>query len=195
MLPFKSISSNDTGKSDLIFKKCSICSTYESDSSLITVGSFRQTSDGFVVVYTDGSCVGNGRRNPQAGVGIFLGPESTLNISRKLPSTYEQTNNNAEIVAVTIALHLCKQNYQNKVEIRTDSKFLLTCLTEYLAVWQENGWNKTNKKPVKNKDELLELGEALTDLVVRWVHVPAHNSDPNSIGNDYADFLARFATL
>jgi len=192
-LPFENVES--VSNTELIFKPCSICTFYEPDSVLFTFGNVRQTSDGFTTVYTDGSCLGNGRRNPRAGIGIFFGPESILNVSRKLPERYTQTNNNAEIVAVLTAFQICRKLSFFKVEIRTDSKFLLTCLTTYLPLWQSNGWLRTNKKPVKNKEELLELGRELRDFTVRWVHVPAHSNDRRSIGNDYADFLAQIALL
>jgi len=189
-----SASLNETGTSTF-FKNCQICETFEPDSKLLTIGRFRQTSDGFTVVYTDGSCSGNGSMNPKAGVGIFFGPESSLNISKRLSAQYTQTNNNAEILAVSAAFSLCRQHNIFSVEIRTDSKFLLMCLTTYLSQWQTNGWLRTNRKPVKNKEELLELGKNLQGFKVRWVHVPAHSNDRRSIGNDYADFLATYAIL
>lgn len=179
-----------------IFKKNSpsdfITLNYEPDSSLYTEGWFRVTSAGFTVVYTDGSCLSNGRQDPKGSIGIFFGPCSPLNVSLELPSQYKASNNTAEIYAVTAALRICSLHFKKSVEIRTDSKFLLTCIVEHVPLWQQNGWLKTNNKPVSNQVELKELLEALRGFTVRWVHVPGHSTDA---GNNCADFLARMATL
>ena len=178
--------------SSLAPKRSSYSSKYEPDSSLVQIGKFRATSDGFIVVYTDGSCLQNGRENPRAGVGVFFGPESNNNVSTLLSDKFEHTNNNAEIVAVITALHLCRNQGYTSIEIRSDSKFLLVAITEYMPIWKANGWCKTNKKPVKNKEVLEELLLSLQGLTVRWIYVPAH---VNNSGNNFADFLARWSTF
>lgn len=193
--PFEeAVDSKDVDGNNYVFKESTIFSEYESDCNLTSFKSYQLTSDGFVVVYTDGSCVGNGRSNSKAGIGVYFGPESVYNVSMKLPSAYEPTNNTAELYAVLIALKQCKSMRQQKIEVRSDSKFLLECVTRYIPTWQKNGWIKTNKKAVKHKVELMELAEEMRGLTIRWVHIPGHSSDPRIKGNDYADFLAKMST-
>lgn len=46
-----------------------------------------------VIVYTDGSCLGNGGKDARAGIGVYFGPSHPLNVSRRLtPDVYRQTN-------------------------------------------------------------------------------------------------------
>lgn len=166
---------------------------YEPDTLFISdERGFRYNTTGSAIVYTDGSCLANGRDNPLASIGVFFGPLSKLNVSRKLPSVYTPSNNCAEIVAVTTAFRLCKNNLINKIELRTDSKYLIECILQHVPVWLSNGWTKTNGKPVVNATELKELLAEKAGMEVIWVHVPGHSHDA---GNRYVDFLARMATI
>jgi ribonuclease HI len=169
-----------------------LSSHYEPDFSLCTKDGFRVNSAGFVVVYTDGSCLGNGTTEAMATMGIYFAKDSPYNVSKPLPSKYRKSNNAAEIVASIEAFKLCKQHNHVFIELRTDSKFLLGCVLQHLSTWKKNGWLKTNGKPVTNREELEDLDEVLKGLVVRWIYVPGHSNEP---GNDYADFLARYASF
>ena len=89
-------------------------------------------------------------------------------------------------------MRLAKENNFSYIEIRSDSKYLLNCLTQYLPLWQSNGWTRTNRKVVENREILQELLDEVKGITVRWAYVPAHVTN---IGNNYADFLARWATF
>lgn len=174
-------------------KTLHLLDSYEPEHSLFQGESgFRYASSGSIVIYTDGSCLSNGRSNPLAAIGVYFGPESPVNVSSRLASKYIPSNNTAEIVAVTTAFRLCKQYKIRDVEIRTDSRFLITCITELADTWRLNGWRKTNGKPVVNAAELKELLDESCDLNVTWVHVQGHAHDE---GNRCVDFLARMATI
>jgi ribonuclease HI len=130
--------------------------------------------------------------NPKAGIGIYFAEDSPFNACQPLPAGHRLSNNAAEIAASTEALRICKSNNRFYIEIRTDSKFLLGCILQHLSTWKKNGWVKTNKKPVNNREELENLDKVLEGLTVRWVYVAGHS---NEKGNDCADFLARYATF
>jgi ribonuclease HI len=49
-------------------------------------------------VYTDGSCLNNGKDNSIGGIGIFFGINDERNISQRLEG--KQTNNTAELIAI-----------------------------------------------------------------------------------------------
>ena len=53
-------------------------------------------------VYTDGSCVGNGKRGAKAGCGVFFGDNDPRNLSIPLPfkAGYQPTNQRAEIYVI-----------------------------------------------------------------------------------------------
>ena len=48
-----------------------------------------------VVVYSDGSCLNNGKKSARAGVGVYFGPDDPRNVSEPLEGA--QTNQRAEI--------------------------------------------------------------------------------------------------
>lgn len=82
------------------------------------------------------------------------------------------TNNMAEIQAVTIAAKQAKKAGIKKLKINTDSKFLISCITQWMPSWKKRGWTTTENKPVINKKELLEMEEELESLTVAWVSNP-----------------------
>ncbi|KAI8323162.1 hypothetical protein GQ54DRAFT_242304, partial [Martensiomyces pterosporus] len=52
-----------------------------------------------VVVYTDGSCINNGKPGATAGAGAYFGPNDPRNYSGRL-SGGAQTNQRAELEAI-----------------------------------------------------------------------------------------------
>lgn len=79
------------------------------------------------------------------------------------------TNNMAEIQAVTVAATQAKKAGIKKLKINTDSKFLISCITQWMPGWKRRGWKTVDNKPVINKKELLEMEEELKSLTVAWV--------------------------
>lgn len=151
-----------------------------------TASDYIMDDDGYVEVYTDGACSSNGKRNAQAGVGIWFADNHPMNVSQ--PVVGRATNNMAEIQAVTIAAKQAKQAGITKLKIHTDSKFMINCVTKWMSKWKVNGWKTGNNKPVINKIELIELEEALKSINVIWKHVYGHQGIH---GNEMADKLAR----
>lgn len=143
---------------------------------------------GRIVVYTDGSCTGNGKQHAKAGCGVYWGNSDPRNVARRLPGPM-QTNNRAEIYACILALK--EPSVKGKpVEIRTDSMYTINCITKYAPKWMRYNWVKYGGEPVKNSDILAELyGLALCHGAdVRWTYVEAH---ANIHGNEMADRLAK----
>ncbi|XP_071856331.1 ribonuclease H1 [Bombus fervidus] len=143
-------------------------------------------SDGFVNVYTDGACTGNGKKNAKAGIGVWFGDNHPLNVSEA--AVGRATNNNAEIQAVTVAARQARKAGIKNLKINTDSQFLINCIKCWIHGWKKNGWVTSNNKPVINKNELVEMENALKPLNVVWNHVNGH---VGIYGNEMADKLAR----
>lgn len=89
------------------------------------------------------------------------------NISQ--PVEGRPTNNIAEIQAVTIAAKQAKKAGIKKLKINTDSKFLISCITQWMPKWKQTGWKTINNKSVINKIELLEMEKELESLITAWV--------------------------
>ncbi|XP_012277947.1 ribonuclease H1 [Orussus abietinus] len=156
------------------------------DSPIKDASNFITDSDGYVNVFTDGACSSNGKKGAKAGVGVWFGDNHPLNISQ--PVDGRPTNNMAEIQAVTLAARQAHKEGIQKLKINTDSRFLISCITEWMPKWKKRGWMTVGNKPVINKCELLEMEEALSSLSIKWNHVRGHQGIH---GNEMADKLAR----
>ncbi|XP_069686371.1 uncharacterized protein [Periplaneta americana] len=147
---------------------------------------FTVDKDGYVEVYTDGACEQNGRVGAKAGIGVWFGDNHPLNYSERVRGRL--TNNTAEIQAATCAVDLAKRAGIAKLLIHTDSQFLISCITVWIHKWKTNDWKLKDGGPVKNKEDLIALDQALEGISVRWNHVRGHRGNH---GNEMADALAR----
>lgn len=139
-----------------------------------------------VTIHTDGSCLGN--PGPGGWAAVLRTKNRKKEISGSEPLT---TNNRMELTAVINALKALKQRC--KITLITDSKYLHDALNKgWLKKWQNNNWQTSAKKPVKNQD----LWEALAPLLDRhncqilWTKGHAGNA-----GNERCDQLARNEAL
>jgi ribonuclease HI len=149
---------------------------------------FQEDSKGFVHVYTDGSCEGNGKYTAAAGLGVFYGDNHPMNVSD--PVTGRPTNNAGEIQAAIRAIQDTQSCGIKRLNIHTDSQFLINSVCKWMASWKRKDWRlATGKKVVNEKDfrrldELIETG----NMLIKWSYVPAHSGHP---GNEEADRLAK----
>lgn len=80
--------------------------------------------------------------------------------------------------------------YEN-IRINTDSQFVAKSADRWMHTWKQNGWHKSDGKPVVNRDDFQRLDAAMTNnprVNVEWRHVQGHSGDPN---NEAADRLAK----
>ena len=96
-----------------------------------------------VVIYTDGACSGNPGPGGGGAVLRWNGTEKELHGGE--PQT---TNNRMELMAAIQALEAL--NRPSRVQLHTDSTYLLNGITKWIAAWQRNGWRTSARKPVKN---------------------------------------------
>ncbi|XP_051173775.1 ribonuclease H1-like [Leptopilina boulardi] len=184
LLPNVNLETNDINKKENIK-----IDDKQNDSTKIVKNinqNFNIDDDGFVSVYTDGSCSFNGLQNAKAGIGVWFGQNHPLNVSE--PIFGRSTCNVAEIMAVTKAVNVAKEAGIKKLRIYTDSKFVVQSVTTWMPKWKINGWKGSKKKPVINKNELITLDEALKSIEVSWIHVSSHSGIH---GNEMANLLAK----
>lgn len=140
-------------------------------------------------VYTDGSCLNNGKKNASAGIGIFFGINDVRNVSRKIGG--KQTNNAAELTAIIDTYNIIKTDLKNgkRITIVSDSEYAIKCASSYGKKCCDNGWTVDipNKELVKIAYEIYK-----NEKNVQFIHIMAHtnNTDIHSVGNDHADRLA-----
>ena len=73
---------------------------------------------------------------------------------------------------------------QQKVEVKTSSQNVIKSMTEWVANWKRKGWRNAKKKPVDNKEDLIELDRVVESLGrgnVKWTYVKAHLNPANKL--------------
>lgn len=134
-----------------------------------------------VLIYTDGACRGNPGPGGWGAVMISGGKEKDI-----CGGELSTTNNRMELMAAIEALRALTRPC--KVELHTDSQYLRTGITEWLAGWKARGWRTAAKAPVKNEDLWRALDEARLRHEVDWRWVKGHAGHEL---NERADALAR----
>lgn len=133
-----------------------------------------------VVIYTDGACSGN--PGPGGWGAILMFGEKTKEICGGEPAT---TNNRMELMAAIRALETLTKPC--KVELHTDSQYVMKGISEWIHAWKRRGWRTADNKPVKNDDLWRRLDEARQRHDVQWRWVKGHAGHEH---NERADALA-----
>jgi ribonuclease HI len=148
-----------------------------------------------VRIYTDGSCILNGKPNARGGWAVYFPNGEFANMAEKY--TRHPTNQRCELTAIQKALEATQQHIAGggKVEIYTDSEYSLKCLQEYCKKWSINGWIKADKNPIENRDIIEPLYKFYCTYwrQISLKHVRAHTGrqDVHSKCNDIVDQMAR----
>ncbi|KAK8169317.1 hypothetical protein IWX90DRAFT_173137 [Phyllosticta citrichinensis] len=133
-------------------------------------------SHNYPVIFTNGSCLDNGRRNPRAGFGIAAGTCSSRQIVMPLsdrPSHPDiRTNQRAELFGAIIGLYpgvnlladwleeLPDRGYaKTSVVIATDSESVVNGITELLPKSKADNYTTSTGDLPRNLDLILELEE------------------------------------
>ena len=150
-----------------------------------------------ICVYIDGSCSNNGKNNAKAGYGVFFEFDNPRNENGIVNG--KQTNNTGELTAFIRAIEILKEeiNEKKKINIYTDSEYVIKCAGSYSDKLQKNNWKTSTDKIPPN----LKLLQKIYDLykpntsTINLFHIKAHTnlSDKHSIGNREADRLANMA--
>lgn len=134
-------------------------------------------------MYTDGACRGN---PGPGGWGVILSyqdEEKTLNGFE--PDT---TNNRMELTAAIEGLRALKRACD--VDLKTDSKYVMQGINDWMSNWKSNGWKTAAKKPVKNADLWKLLDVQVKKHRIKWHWVKGHAGIE---GNEMADQQANLA--
>jgi ribonuclease HI len=148
-----------------------------------------------ILIYTDGSCLGNGHKDARGGIGIYFPNGEYPNVSERF--TNRPTNQRCELTAIYKSILICYDDLSSgsKISIYTDSEYSIKCLKEYCKKWSVNGWVKADKSPVENIDIIEPLYNLYTKFwrTIQLEHVRAHTgkNDSHSKNNEYVDTLAK----
>ena len=133
-----------------------------------------------VIIHTDGACKGN--PGPGGWGAILQASGKTKELCGGEPLT---TNNRMELTAAIMALEALTRPC--KIDLHTDSKYVMDGITSWIHGWKARGWKTADKKPVKNDDLWKRLDVARTRHEVKWHWVKGHAGHEL---NERADGLA-----
>jgi ribonuclease HI len=116
-----------------------------------------KSPDGYVVIYTDGACLGNPGPGGYGAVLLSGGKRKELSGGFRLT-----TNNRMELMAAIAGLEALKE--PSRVRLYSDSRYMVDSYTNGAAKrWQVNGWMREKKQSAQNVD----LWERLLALCAR----------------------------
>lgn len=124
---------------------------------------------GTVVVYTDGGSINN---PGPGGYGAVIEDDGKR---RELSGGFRlTTNNRMEMMAALVALQDLK-DCTSPISLYSDSSYLVNGITKrWVYKWQKNGWLKSDRQPVINRDLWEKLVELLAGLDVQFNWVKGH---------------------
>ena len=154
-----------------------------------------------VVVAVDGASRGNDSSNPvsRGACGVSWGKDSGFNQCHKLPTYEAQTSNRAELQAVNQALILYggrrasgELDGWRELIIKLDSDYVKKCFDEYIWMWEQNGWRKSDGGEIKHLNLIQEIHRRICDLerngAVRFWRVDRKwNQDADALANQALD--------
>lgn len=135
-----------------------------------------------VRLFTDGACSGN--PGPGGWAYILQHPASGTERERS-GAEAGTTNNRMELRAVIEGLAAITR--PSRVELYSDSQYVLNGLREWMPAWKARGWRTADRKPVKNRDLWERLDELASTHDVRFHWVRGHSEHPE---NERCDALA-----
>ena len=141
-------------------------------------------SEGFLLIYTDGSSEHFPTVGWVGGYGVYSGVG--VEVSDFVPLHMKQTINSVELLAALVALQ--RHADHPKIALCADSEYVLWGVKGAARKWKINGW-RGSSGPVSNVpicEEVLQFLDG-TFQEIKWVKVPSH---VNVMGNEHANTLA-----
>ena len=137
-----------------------------------------------VIIYTDGACSGNPGPGGWGAILMYKGAKKEISGGMR-----ETTNNIMEITAVIEALKCLK--VESDVQVYSDSAYTVNAFNQgWIYNWIKNGWKKSGKDPVKNKELWQELYSLTKKHKVEFIKVKGHADNEF---NNRCDEMARDA--
>tara|TARA_R110001592_G_scaffold6803_3_gene37260 strand:- start:8909 stop:9787 length:879 start_codon:yes stop_codon:yes gene_type:complete len=146
-----------------------------------------------IQIYCDGACSPNPGKS---GTGLALyqqGKISSLYYGLYQPNG---TNNTAELNGLLYSFKLAKKHLGevDQVQILSDSKYSIDCITKWAKGWQAKGWTRGKGEEIKNLDLIKECFSLYQEIKQQLIisHVKGH---ANIEGNELSDRMAVLARV
>lgn len=129
-------------------------------------------------IWTDGACSGN--PGPGGWAALVVDPSGDeYEASGFDPGT---TNNRMELTAALEAIRFLPEGAS--ATVTTDSRYVISCVTDWAQGWIRRGWRNSRNEPVMNKDLISPLYREASARDVAFLWVRGHSGDPN---NEWCD--------
>ena len=142
-------------------------------------------------IYCDGACSGNPGESG-SGLALYEGKEFPILLYGDYNA--QGTNNTAELNALYKALEIALNvNCPLLIEIYSDSKYSIECITNWAYGWKAKGWKKKGGE-IKNL-ELIKKAHSLFEELkdkISITHVKGHSGVE---GNELADRMAVYTII
>lgn len=140
-----------------------------------------------IELWTDGSCIGNGKANNSGGW-AFVAVQDSKIVYNRYGSEKDTTNNRMEMTAVIEAMKYANEvaDLDEEIIVKSDSAYVVNCI---LDGWYHR-WRMYQYEGVKNPDlwkKLIDLYECFGQNI-RFEKVKGHKGIVN---NEIVDMLAR----
>lgn len=132
-------------------------------------------------IYTDGSCLANGKEKNVGGFGFVALDEKDNILFETTHLAYNTTNNRMELEAILKAFEYIKNLSFSKCTIYSDSKYCVDGFNDWLFSWIKRNW-----KEVKNRDlweKMWVFKQAFKSVRIDWIR--GHQN--KNTWNDYID--------
>jgi len=136
-----------------------------------------------VLLFTDGSCLGN--PGPGGWACVLRCGAVEKELSGAEPDT---TNNRMELRAVIAGLVALKEPCS--VKVVTDSQYVQRAMTRHLERWIASSWRSSRGTPVANRDLWEALAQESRRHQVSWTWIRGHGA---SADQNRCDLLAHQA--
>ncbi len=144
-----------------------------------------------IQIYCDGACSPNPGKS---GTGLAIYQQG------KIDSLYyglyqaNGTNNTAELNGLLYSFKLAKKYLENveQVQVLSDSKYSIDCITKWAKGWQKKGWTRGKEEEIKNVNLIKACFSLYQEINKQLVitHVRGH---ANIEGNELSDRMAVLA--
>ena len=148
-----------------------------------------------IKIYCDGACSPNPGKSG-TGIAVYEKNHDTYKLTALYYGLHQAngTNNTAELNGLLYAFKLAKNHLEtvNQVQILSDSKYSIDCITKWAKGWQAKGWTRGKGEEIKNLTIIKECFTLYQMLKKQLVisHVKGH---ANIEGNELSDRMAVLA--
>ncbi|MGL1955784.1 MAG: ribonuclease H family protein [Colwellia sp.] len=175
-------------------KQSSTASSSKKATKTVTSSAHNISAD--VQIYCDGACSPNPGKSG-TGVAVYQKVENKLQLTDLYFGLHQAngTNNTAELngllEACKLAQHFINAASNNEliIEILSDSKYSIDCITKWAKGWQAKGWTRGKGEEIKNLT-IIQQCFALYQTIKNKITIRHVKGHANIEGNELSDRMA-----